>query len=112
MLWGCFYAAGTGRLIGTKGKMNRAKYRDILDENLLQRARDLRLGQRFNFQQNNDPKHTAKTLQEWLWDKSLNVLKWPRQCPDLNPIEHLWRYLKIAVQRCSTSKLTEPERIC
>ena len=28
MLWGCFSAAGTRRLIGTEGKVNRAKYRD------------------------------------------------------------------------------------
>uniref|UniRef100_A0A4W5MGQ4 AE binding protein 1a n=1 Tax=Hucho hucho TaxID=62062 RepID=A0A4W5MGQ4_9TELE len=51
----------------------------ILDENLLQSAQDLRLGERFTFQQDNDPKHTAKTMQEWLWDKCLNVLEWPSQ---------------------------------
>ena len=44
MLWGCFSEAGTGRLVRIKGKMNRAKYRKILDENLLQNAQDLRLG--------------------------------------------------------------------
>ena len=44
MLWGCFSAAGTGRLVRIEGKMNGAKYRDFLDENLLQRAQDLRLG--------------------------------------------------------------------
>ena len=49
-------------------------YREILDENLLQSVQDLRLGQRYTFQQDDDPKHTAKTTQEWLWDKSLNVL--------------------------------------
>uniref|UniRef100_A0AAZ3Q4S1 Transposase Tc1-like domain-containing protein n=1 Tax=Oncorhynchus tshawytscha TaxID=74940 RepID=A0AAZ3Q4S1_ONCTS len=57
MLWGCFSAAGTGRLVRIKGKMNRAKYREILDENLLWSAEDLRLGRRFTFQQDNDPKH-------------------------------------------------------
>ena len=57
-------------------------------------------------------KHTAKTMQEWLRDKSQNVLEWPSQSPDLNPIEHLWRDLKIAVQRRSPSNLTELERIC
>ena len=31
---------------------------------------------------------------------------------DLDPIKHLWRDLKIAVQRRSTSNLTELERIC
>ena len=44
MLCGCFSEAGTGRLVRIEGKMNRAKYREILDENLLQSAQDLRLG--------------------------------------------------------------------
>ena len=65
--------------------MNGVKYRKILDENLFQSAQNLRLGQRFTFQQDNDPKHTAKTMQEWLQDKSLNVLEWPSQNPDLKP---------------------------
>jgi hypothetical protein len=73
ILWGCFSVAGTGRPVSYEGKMNRAKYKEILDENLLQRARDPRLGRRFNFQQDDDPKHTAKTMQEWLRDKHLNV---------------------------------------
>ena len=105
-----FEAAGTGRL--DRIEMNGAKYRDILDENLFQSTQDLRLGRRFTFQQDNDPKHTAKTMQEWLRDNSLNVLEWPNQSLALNLIEHLCRDLKIAVQRLSPSHLTEPERIC
>jgi transposase InsO family protein len=76
MLWECFS--------GIEGKMNRAKYREI--QNLLLGAQDLRLGQRFTFQQDNGSKHTAKTTQEWLRDKSLNVLVWMSQSPDLNQI--------------------------
>ena len=70
LLWGCFSVPGTGRLVRIKRKMNRAKYREIIDENLLQSTQDLRLGRRFTTQQDNNPKHTAKTTQEWLRDKS------------------------------------------
>ncbi len=54
--------------------MNAAKYRDILDENLLQSDQDLRLGRRFTFQQDNDRKHTAKITKEWLHNNSVTVL--------------------------------------
>ncbi|KAK1801386.1 hypothetical protein P4O66_023067, partial [Electrophorus voltai] len=112
MLWGCFLVAGTVRLVRVEGKMNAAMYRDILEENLLQSALDLRLGRRFIFHQDNDPKHTAKITKEWLQYNSVNVLEWPSQSPDLNPIEHLWRDLKMAVPRHSPSNLMELERFC
>uniref|UniRef100_A0AAQ4RY10 Tc1-like transposase DDE domain-containing protein n=1 Tax=Gasterosteus aculeatus aculeatus TaxID=481459 RepID=A0AAQ4RY10_GASAC len=111
MLWGCFSAGGTGRRVRIEGKMNAAMYRDILDENMLQSALDLRLGQ-FIFQQDNDPKTTAKITKEWLRHNSVNVLEWPSQSPDLNPIEDLWRDLKMAVHRRSPSNLIELERFC
>ena len=46
MLWGCFSAAGTGtgRLVRIMGKMKRAKYKEILEKNLIHSAQDLRLG--------------------------------------------------------------------
>ena len=60
----------------------------------------------------NDPKHTAKITKEWLRNNSVTILDWPSQSPDLNPIEHLWRDLKMAVHQRSPSNLTELERIC
>jgi hypothetical protein len=38
MLWGCVSVAWNGRLLRIKGKMNRAKYREILDKNLLDKS--------------------------------------------------------------------------
>ena len=66
--------------------MDGAKYRRILDENLLESVMNLKLGRRFTFQRDNDPKHKAKATLEWLNKKSINVLEWPSRSPDLNPI--------------------------
>ncbi|MGH0186727.1 UNVERIFIED_CONTAM: hypothetical protein FKN15_022402 [Acipenser sinensis] len=108
MLWGCFSSAGTGTLVRVEGRMDGAKYRQILQENLLESAKTLKLGKKFTFQQDSDLNHEA-TL-EWLNKKRIHVLEWPSQSPDLNPIGNLWRDLKIAVHRRSPANLSELEQ--
>ena len=89
LLWGCFSLAGTGKQVRIEGMIDGAKYREILEGNLFQSSRDLRLGWRFTFQQDNDPKHTVKATLEWFKGKRLQFLEWPSQSTDLNPIENL-----------------------
>ncbi len=53
MLWGCFSAAGTERLVRVEEKLNAPKYWDCLHENPVQSIQNLG-------QLDNDPKHTAR----------------------------------------------------
>jgi len=50
MLRECFLSAGTEALVRIEGKMDGAKCRKILKENLLPSAKKLKLGQKFTFQ--------------------------------------------------------------
>ena len=85
MLWGCFATKGTGALHKIYGIMGQENHVDVLKQHLKTSVRKLKIGHKWVFQMDNDPKHTSKVVAKWLKDNKVKVLKWPSQSPDLNP---------------------------
>ncbi|GFW22046.1 transposable element Tc1 transposase [Trichonephila clavipes] len=101
LVWGCMSSGGVGELAFIDGIIDKHVYLGILKGNLEKSASKVGLGSGFIFQQDNNPKHTAKIVQLHLlyhcW-KQLNT-------PDLNVIENLWLQLeKVVHEHTITSK--------
>ena len=106
MVWGAMAAGGVGQLCFLKSNVNGEVYQQVLEYFVLSAGEEIFRFADFMFQQDLVPAHSARSIMRWLEDHGIEVLPWPANSPDLNPIESLWGLVKrkMSKERPSTQE--------
>ncbi|KAL5525061.1 hypothetical protein ACEPAF_8930 [Sanghuangporus sanghuang] len=87
MVWGCMLWQGTGIACKIDRNMDKELYTQILEDELQGSLEHHGISiNNIIFQHDNNPKHTSKMATSWLKDHGFEVLLWPAQSPDLDPL--------------------------
>lgn len=107
MVWGAFSGnKGRGGLffLPKNVTMKSDNYIDVLRDHMVKfwEIHDCNF-----FMHDGAPAHRSKAVKKFLEDNHINVLEWPGNSPDLNPIENAWNKVKNTLQKERPSSIPD-----
>ena len=109
-VWDGISPFGHGDNVKISGTPTKEKYKQILQHHAVPHGNRL-IGKGFLFQQDHDPKHTSNVVKQYLENKItavvLQMLEWPPQSPDMNPIEAIWDFLETEKNKRNSTNFVE-----
>jgi transposase len=109
MVWGSFSIKGLVGYHSFKTIMDGPYYVQILQNHLIHNARK-QFGRRWRLQMDNDPKHRSRVAKQLLSNEVPELLDWPSNSPDVNPVENLWSIIKRRVEKRKPINLDELDK--
>ena len=92
-VWGGISKRGATQIVIFTGILTATRFCDVIDSGLLPFV-ETTFSNGYRFQQDNDPKHTSRFVQQHFNAKRIIWWKTPPESPDLNPIENVWAAMK------------------